>query len=115
MNLQFIQDKNSYLSNLIVRYLPGIWVAVANALVFLVIDRLARLRKYSDYISYQKFINRVTLFYLFVNILILPLISISANSDIIDVAQKFFTWDRFNQTFIYSNCGIIILIQPHSI
>lgn len=107
MDLEFIQDNANPLSNLVMRYVPGLWSAVANMLVFYVIDLLAALRKYPDYTSYQHFVNSVSIFYLFVNVLLLPLISISANSDIVQVARKFFTWDRFNQTFLYTNSGTL--------
>ena len=106
MDLRFIQDKSSYLSNLIVRYMPGLWTALANMLVFYLIDRLARLRRYSDYISYQRFVGNVSIFYFFVNMLLLPLVSISANANVYKLAQKFFTWDRFSQTFLYLNSGM---------
>ena len=108
MDLQFIQNNSSFLSNLIVRYMPGLWNALINLLFLVIIKSLSRMRKYTDYISYQKFISRTAMFYLSINILLLPVISISANSSIIDLTRQLFTWDKFNRTFLFSNSCMIV-------
>lgn len=102
IQLEFLQNRHNIFSNLLTRYLPGLWNSVINALVLLLIDLIARLRLYSDYVAYQRFISKVSIFYLTVNILLLPLISMSASSDIIDVTMKAIAWQRFSQSFIYS-------------
>jgi hypothetical protein len=102
IDLQFLQNQQNMFSNLLVRYMPGLWNTLVNSLVFLLIDLLAQLRRYSDYVEYQRFISSVSMFYLTVNVLLLPLISISASSDIVDATKQVVSWKQFSQSFIFS-------------
>lgn len=111
MRAQFIKNRTSFLSNLVLNYMPGLWNALVNLLVFVFIDLLAKLRKYPDFVSYHRFISRVCMFYLTINIILLPLASISVSYDIVDLAFEMVSWQKFNQKFIMSQSGTIIVIR----
>ena len=118
LELDFIAENSEFLSFLIIEYLPGIWNSLVNILVYLIIDQVGMYLKFSEYVANQIYQIRLSMIHLTMNILILPMLSISANADILGVGRKLFTFERFNQSVVQSEGAsfyITIFLQAASL
>jgi hypothetical protein len=118
LNVEFIKTQNYYINLLIVEYLPGLWNSLVNALTFLLIDKLSLFRNYTEYVSKEKFILRVSFFYLTVNVILVPLATITGDKDLLTLAQEFTEWRPISRTFMLSNSSlfyITIFLQASSL
>ncbi len=106
LDVEFAKGEPTFVGNLIIEYAPGLWNGLVNILVYLVIDQLSVLRKYIEYVSNQRFITRLSIFFLTLNMIIIPILSISVDADVLNVTRNIFTWKRYNQGFLFPSTGI---------
>ena len=79
LELKFLKSDHYIFQYLVQEYLPGLWNSLINLLTFLIIDKLSLFRNYTEYISKEKFIMRVSFFYLTLNIIFVPMFSYSVS------------------------------------
>lgn len=108
LSLEWIGNAPPVIEYLIVEYIPGIWVALVNALNLLIVDHLSTFRQHTQIISYQKFIFLVHSFYMSLNMLVLPLIGYGADSSW-SLVEGFFTWRRVRNQFIFGTISTFYL------
>jgi hypothetical protein len=108
LNLEWIGNAPPVMEYLIVEYIPGIWVALVNALNLLIVDHLSTFRQHTQIISYQKFIFLVHSFYMTLNMLVLPLIGYGSDTSW-SLVEGFFTWRRVRNQFIFGTISTFYL------
>ena len=95
-------------------YLPGLWNSLVNLLNYLIMDKISSLkllglwRNYTEYLSKEKFIMRISFAYLIVNVIFVPMFSLTVGDNLLNLAKKLFTWKSYSRTFLLSDSGRIL-------
>jgi hypothetical protein len=117
LNLEWIGNSSSFMQYLVVEYIPGIWLALINALNLLIVDHLSSFRQHTQIISYQKFIFLVHSCYMMLNMLVLPLIGYGSDSSW-SLIEGFITWRKVRSQFIFGTIStfyLTLLLQQASL
>lgn len=117
-DFSFFPKDNTIINFLIKEYLPGLWNSLVNVLMYLIFDKISKNRSniglwsnYTEYMSKEIFINRVSFIYLLINIVFVPMFSLAAGQDIINLAESVLLWKAYNKIFLLSDsCRIIIYV-----
>ena len=56
---------------------------------------------YTEYVSNQKYILRFSIWYLALNMIVVPLLSVSTNSTPFQLLDQLFQWKPFSREFIF--------------
>lgn len=115
------RDGNVILDFLVREYLPGLWNSLVNLLMYLIFDKISRYchnvglwRNYTEYMSKEKFINRVSFIYLCINVIFVPMFSLAAGQDIVNLAESVILWKAYNKSFLLGDSCRLLLTQLSS-
>lgn len=74
--------------------------------------------QFGEYVENQTYQMRMSMIHLTINIILLPLLSIAANSDIFKIAGQLFSFARLNESFVLTdgaNFYVTIIMQNASL
>lgn len=108
---KFINNKSGLTNNFVNVYLPALMTLGIVALFYLIINQMGLIQKHKEFVDNQRLRFRVILFHQILNLLVIPLLSISVSSDLFKVAQQAVNWQRYKTSFLLTGACTVYFIS----
>lgn len=115
LDVEFLPKKNTLTAQLASDYLPGLWNLLVNLLNYLIMDKISRLlvtrglwRNYTEYLSKEKFIMRISFVYVLINTLFVPMLSLTLGESLLNLLLRILEFRSFSRAFILTDTCTIL-------
>ena len=106
LNLEFLADENTNpFIKALVDYIAGLWSLLINKLVIQLIKFIGLFFKFDEFEENQTYQMRMSMIFLSINMIVLPMLSIAASSDIFTITKQILTFEKFNRSFVLSDAA----------